>query len=61
MSFDDQVKKAKEKQLQHRITRDIVFVLLGLTFLAISVFSSIMENKGKNSKNYKTTTSSVKK
>ena len=57
MTFDKQVKNAKEKQLQNRITRDIVFMLLGLTFLAISIFSTIKEKN--NEKNVKETTTKI--
>lgn len=60
MTFDKQVKEAKEKQLQSRIVRDVVFLILGITFLAISIFSSIKENQDKkeaqNSKTTVTTT-----
>lgn len=57
MTFDKQVKNAKEKQLQNRITRDVVFMLLGLTFLAISIFSTIKEKN--NEKNVKETTTKI--
>lgn len=57
MTFDKQVKNAKEKQLQNRITRDVVFMLLGLTFLAISIFSTIKEKN--NKKNVKETTTKI--
>lgn len=57
MTFDKQVKNAKEKQLQNRITRDVVFMLLGLTFLAISIFSTIKEKN--NEKNVKETSTKI--
>ena len=57
MTFDKQVKNAKEKQLQNRITRDVVFMLLGLTFLAISIFSTIKEKN--NEKNVKEKTTKI--
>ena len=57
MTFDKQVKNAKEKQLQNRITRDVVFMLLGLTFLAISIFSTIKEKN--NDKNVKEKTTKI--
>ena len=38
MTFDKQVEKAKEEKLKQRITRDIAFIILGITFLVISVF-----------------------
>ena len=63
MTFDKQVKNAKEKQLQNRITRDVVFMLLGLTFLAISIFSTIKEKNNKKNVKEKTTkiTTTIKK
>lgn len=63
MTFDKQVKNAKEKQLQNRITRDIVFMLLGLTFLAISIFSTIKEKNNEKNVKEKTTkiTTTIKK
>ena len=63
MTFDKQVKNAKEKQLQNRITRDIVFMLLGLTFLAISIFSTIKEKNNEKKVKEKTTkiTTTIKK
>ena len=63
MTFDKQVKNAKEKQLQNRITRDIVFILLGLTFLAISIFSTIKEKNNEKNVKEKTTkiTTTIKK
>ena len=35
MTFDKQVEEAKKKKLKSRITRDVVFIILGITFLAI--------------------------
>lgn len=56
MTFDNQVKKAKEEKLKMRITRDIVFIVLGIVFLALSfVFSIKNKNNNENEKN-KTTT-----
>ena len=63
MTFDKQVKNAKEKQLQNRITRDVVFMLLGLTFLTISIFSTIKEKNDEKNVKEKTTkiTTTIKK
>ena len=55
MTFDKQVKEAKEKQLQYRIIRDAVFILLGLTFLAVSIFLSIKENNNNQNQKVNTT------
>lgn len=59
MTFDKQVKEAKRKQLESRIVRDIVFLILGLIFLILSIFSAINDkNKEKNTEkkeNIKTT------
>ncbi len=57
MTFDNQVKKAKEEKLKMRITRDIVFIVLGIVFLALSfVFSIKNKNNNENEKNKTTTT-----
>lgn len=63
MTFDKQVKSAKEKQLQYRITRDIVFMVLGLVFLAISIFFTVKENGDKKpvEKEKTTITTTLKK
>lgn len=61
MTFDKQVKEAKEKQLQYRIIRDVVFILLGLIFLAISIFLSIKENNNENKQVKEKTTTTIKK
>lgn len=51
MTFDKQVEKAKEQKLKHRITRDVVFIVLGITFLVISVFISYNDSKQNSNKN----------
>lgn len=57
MTFDNQFKKAKEEKLKMRITRDIVFIVLGIVFLALSfVFSIKNKNNNENEKNKTTTT-----
>ena len=56
MTFDNQVKKAKEEKLKMRITRDIVFIVLGIVFLALSFVFSIKNNKNENEKTKTTTT-----
>ena len=64
MTFDKQVKKAKEEKLKYRITRDIVFIALGITFLVISVFISYndsKQNNNKDNKENKTTITTTKK
>ena len=48
MTFEKQVKEAKEKQLQSRIIRDVIFLLIGIIFLTISIFSSIKEKDNKD-------------
>ena len=47
MTFDNQVKKAKEEKLKMRITRDIVFIVLGIVFLALSFVFSIKNKNGR--------------
>ncbi len=64
MTFDKQVEKAKEQKLKNRITKDIVFIILGITFLAISVFISYndsKQNSNKNNNENKTTITTAKK
>ena len=46
MTFDKQVTKAKEEKLKYRITRDLVFIVLGITFLLISI--AVAHNKENN-------------
>lgn len=61
MTFDKQIKEAKSKQLQSKIVRDVVFLLLGIIFLAISIFSTVKENKVRNSDNKTSVTTTIKK
>lgn len=51
MKFEKQVKEAKRKQLESRIVRDIVFLVIGITFLLISIFSSINDKKNNDAIN----------
>ncbi len=51
MTFDKQVEEAKKKKLKSRITRDVVFIILGITFLAISVVMSVIEKNNEENKN----------
>ena len=55
MTFDEQVKKAKETKLQYRIIRDAIFIILGIIFLLISIFNAKPDKK----ENKKTTTTKV--
>ena len=57
MKFDKQVEKAKEEKLKNRIIRDVVFVILGITFLVISIICSY--NKEKNNTNENTKANKV--
>lgn len=61
MTFDKQLKDAKAKQLISRITRDVVFLLLGITFLVISIFRTIKENKLEKKDNKTGVTTTIKK
>ena len=51
MTFDKQVEEAKKKKLKSRITRDVVFIILGITFLAISIVMSVVEKNNEENKN----------
>ena len=53
MTFDKQVEKAKEEKLKNRIIRDVVFVILGITFLVISIICSYNKEKNNTNKNTK--------
>lgn len=55
MTFESQVKEAKSKKLQSRITRDIVFLALGVSFLIISILTAVNKDN-KDVKKIKTTT-----
>lgn len=57
-TFDEQLKDAKAEQLQRRIVRDAVFIVLGIFFLILSIFSA-QKDKQKEIKKNKTTTIST--
>ena len=60
MTFDKQLKEANAKQLENRIIRDVVFLMLGLVFLGISIAFAIKDEKEKGElKNKKITTTNV--
>lgn len=60
--FEDQVKDAKSKQLQFRITRDLIFLVLGFTFLIISAFIAYRDKENiENKKTTKVTTTTIQK
>lgn len=63
MTFDKQVQKAKEEKLKNRITRDIIFIVLGVIFLSISIYSAYKDNTNNKSIKEKTknTTTNYKK
>ena len=61
MTFDKQVEKAKEEKLKYRITRDVIFIVLGLTFLVISIFVSYSDSKKESNNTDKKTTTVVDK
>ena len=45
MTFEKQVEEAKRKKLEGRMTRDIIFILLGIIFLIISFVISYKNDK----------------
>lgn len=54
MTFEEQVKRAKEEKIKYRIYRDIAFIILGIIFLSMSFiigFSNNKETKVNNSNN----------
>ncbi len=58
MKFEKQLEDAKKKQLANRIARDAIFIILGIIFLAISIFNSVKQSK-KDNINKKTTTTAI--
>lgn len=62
MKFEQQVKEAKAKKLEYRMLRDIIFIVLGIVFLLISIFSSYakkQENSNNKSKEKKVITTTI--
>ena len=53
MTFEKQLKNAKKKKLENRIIRDVVFIILGITFLIISFVSAYNKNNEKENSNNK--------
>jgi len=60
MTFEKQVKEAKEKQLTNRIMRDAVFIILGIVFLIISVLMAYSDKQDAANKKDNTTTTTIK-
>lgn len=60
MTFNDQIKEAKKKQLENRMLRDIVFLILGITFLLISIIMAVKDNNKKEDNNKISTTTVMK-
>ena len=56
MTFEKQVKEAKSKRLENRIIRDVIFILLGITFFIISVVMAYKNSNKNNTNTNKTTT-----
>ncbi len=64
MTFEKQVQEAKKQKLKARITRDVVFIILGITFLAISIVIAIInqnDEKNSNTSDVKTQTKVINK
>lgn len=60
MTFDKQVKEAEKKKIKYRITRDIIFIVLGIIFLAISILSAYKNNQDENNKTNQKTNAIIK-
>lgn len=45
MTFEKQVKEAKKKELENRIIRDAIFIILGIAFLVLSFLSAYKDKK----------------
>ena len=52
MTFEKQVEKAKEEKLKYRIIRDLIFIVLGITFLIISIVYQYNKDNKDNKKAY---------
>ena len=50
MTFEKQVLKAKEEKLKYRILRDLIFIVLGITFLIISIVYQYNKDNNKKDK-----------
>lgn len=61
MTFDKQVEEAKRKKLESRMLRDMIFIILGIIFLIISIFSAYIEKQNENKTNNKEVTTSTNK
>lgn len=53
MTFDKQVEEAKRKKLESRIIRDMVFIILGIIFLALSFLTAYKDKNNNKSDNKK--------
>lgn len=51
MTFDKQLQEAKIKKLESRMLRDMIFIILGIIFLIISIFSSYNKKQNENKTN----------
>ena len=51
MTFEKQVEEAKRKQLLNRMTRDIIFIILGIIILITSFVYNYNKNKNNNNTN----------
>lgn len=53
MKFEKQVENAKTEKLKYRITRDVLFIVLGILFLIISIILAYKDSdrKIKNTNN----------
>lgn len=53
MKFEKQVENAKTEKLKYRITRDVLFIVLGILFLIISIILAYSDSdkKIKNTNN----------
>ena len=47
MKFEKQVENAKTEKLKYRITRDVLFIVLGILFLIISIILAYSDSDKK--------------
>lgn len=51
MTFDKQVEEAKKRKLESRIIRDMIFIILGIIFLALSFLAAYKDKNNNKSDN----------
>ena len=61
MTFDKQLKEAKQKKFEARILKDFLLILLGISLLGVAIYRSYKTNNTTAETKKTTTTVEVKK